>query len=601
MSRESETSTRRHGAVAAWFDPEAFSSGNRDWVLGSILVCAVIVVYQSAWNAGFIWDDDVYITRNTLLSAPDGLRRIWFSSESPSQYFPLTYTVFRMGYAIWGLNPAGYHWVNILLHAANALLVWRLLRRLDVSGAWLAAAIWALHPIQVESVAWVTELKNVLMCFFFLLTLRAWIWFVEEESGRRWNGYALALLLYALALFSKTTACTLPAALLLILWLKGRPIDRHRIAQIIPFAVFGIGMGLLTVWWERHHMGTQGEVFAMGMMDRILLACRAVWFYAGKLLWPVNLMFSYPRWTISTFDPLAYLWLVATVGCGVAIFYARRHVGRGVEVAAVFYVATLSPVLGFIMLYTFFYSFVADHYQYVASIGLIALVSAGIAGVANSFNRRNPWLAMVLCASVLLALGTLSWRQARIYLNVETLWTDTVQKNPNSWLAHNNLGNALTREGNVDKGIAHYERVLQIKPDYAQAHFNLGNALVQKGSLGEAIAHYQMALQIKPDYLRAESNLAFLLATSPQASLRNGHQAVELAQQANELVGGENSITLRALAAAYAEAGRFGDAVRSAQKAVELARAAGQPDLVTLLNGELKLYAAGLPFHQGSR
>ena len=191
-----------------------------DWLLGLALVAAVLLAFQPAWRGGFIWDDDVYVTNNPLLTAPDGLWRIWFSLDSPSQYFPLTYTSFYLERAFWGLNPAGYHWVNLLLHAANALLVWRLLGRLRVPGAWLAAGIFALHPVQVESVAWITERKNVLMAFFFLLTLLAWIEFIEEKTERPWRFYALALVCYALALFAKTTACTLPAALLLLLWLE---------------------------------------------------------------------------------------------------------------------------------------------------------------------------------------------------------------------------------------------------------------------------------------------------------------------------------------------------------------------------------------------
>ncbi|HXE43209.1 MAG TPA: glycosyltransferase family 39 protein, partial [Candidatus Baltobacteraceae bacterium] len=216
------------------------------WLLGLFLVLAVIFVYQPAWHAGFIWDDDLYVTNNMLLTAPDGLWRIWFTTDSPSQYFPLTYTVFRIEHALWGFNSMGYHWINILLHAVNAVLVWQLLRRLTIPGAWLAAAIFALHPVQAESVAWVTECKNVLMCFFFLLTLLCWVEFIKEPK-HQWRFYLGALILYALALFSKTTACTLPAALLLILWLKQKPISLSRWLQIIPFIVMGVGMGLLTI------------------------------------------------------------------------------------------------------------------------------------------------------------------------------------------------------------------------------------------------------------------------------------------------------------------------------------------------------------------
>jgi tetratricopeptide (TPR) repeat protein len=270
-------------------------------------------------------------------------------------------------------------------------------------------------------------------------------------------------------------------------------------------------------------------------------------------------------------------------------------------VAAAFYVATLSPVLGFIMLYTFFYTFVADHYQYVASIGPIALASAAIAGPVDSLKWKTSQVTLVLGAGVLMALGTLSWRQARVYRDAETIWADTLSKNAQSWLAHNNLGNVLVRQGNVDGAIAHYQTVLQIKPDYAVAEFNLGNAYAQEGREGEAITHFRFALQISPDYPRAESNLAFLLATSPDPSLRDGRQAVVLAERAVQALGEESPITLRALAAAYAEAGRFSDARRSARNAIELAQAAGQVDLAATLDAELKLYAEGIPFHRGSK
>ena len=269
---------------------------------GGLIVLLVFLAYLPALRGGFIWDDDAYVTNNPLLTAPDGLRRIWFTTDSPSQYFPLTYTVFRIEHSLWGFNPAGYHCVNILLHAINALLVWRLLKRLSVPGAWLAAALFALHPVQVESVAWITELKSILSLFFILLTLFCWVEFVGERSKRSW--YWLALVFYALALFSKTTACTLPAALLLILWLKAKPIGWRRLAQVVPFLAMGLGMGLLTVWWERFHQGTQGKLFSMGLLERLLVASHALWFYAGKLFWPVNLTFSYPRWAIEPADPL---------------------------------------------------------------------------------------------------------------------------------------------------------------------------------------------------------------------------------------------------------------------------------------------------------
>jgi tetratricopeptide (TPR) repeat protein len=574
------------------------SSWRHGWLFGLFLAAITLIAYGPAWHAGFIWDDDAYLTQNPLLTAPDGLRRIWFSLDLPSQYFPLTYTTFYVERALWGFNPAGYHLVNLLLHAANALLVWRVLARLRAPGAWLAAAIFALHPVQVESAAWITERKNVLMGFFFLLTLLAWIKFIHDQSKRPWRFYVLALLFYALALSAKTTACTLPAALLLILWLEKMPINWRRLAQVAPFVAMGIGMGLVTLWWERHHQGTQGKLFEIGLMERVLIASRALWFYAGKLLWPANLTFSYPRWTISASDPRAYGWVLATAALGVVIWRARRWTGRSVEVAAAFFVATLSPLLGFIMIYTFAYSFVADHYQYLACIGPIALAAAAMEMGLGRVAWGKSFLQPALCVALLMTLGTLTWRQCGMYANVEMLWQATLARNPDSWLAHNNLGTILRQKGRVDEAISHYQQALQIRPDNESVHFNLAKALYQKGQVDQAIAQFQWALQIQPADMEAQNNLAWCLATAPQASLRNGDKAVQLARQANELAGGKNPVILGTLAAAFAEAGQFGDAVRNAQKAIELARAAGWQDLAGKLNGELRRYEAGLPLHQ---
>lgn len=670
----------------------------RNGLLGLLLVLAVILVYQPVWHAGFIWDDDEYITKNKLLTAPDGLWRIWFSLDSPSQYFPLTYTAFRLEYALWGLNPTGYHWVNLVLHAANALLIWWLLRRLAVPGAWLAAAIWALHPVQVETVAWITELKNVLMCFCYVLTLHAWITFVGENSRRRWISYAMALVLFALALSAKTTACTLPAALLLILWWQKRPITRARVVQIIPFLAFGLAMGLVTMWWERFHIGTHGQQFSMGAMDRILVASHAIWFYAGKLIWPVNLTFSYPRWIINPANPLAYAWLVAIIALGVAIWRTRRYVGHGVGIAILFFVATLTPTLGFIMLYTFLYTFVADHYQYVASLGLIALAAAAFISWLSLLKPRLTWLKPVLCGGLLALLSILTWRQCGTYTSIETLWRTTISRNPGSWLAHFDLaaalvgkgqlaegvaqyqetlkinptyapahcglGIVLSQAGYLDAAIAQYEQALQINPDYEDAHINLGNALFQKGHMDEAIVQYrevlklnphraeahnnlgtalavegrsddaitefreaaqidprnaeawnnlgniflnqgrtdkavvpfQTALKIRPNYPQALNNLAWVLATAREPTQRDGHHAVELAEQANRLTNLGNPAFLRTLAAAYAEAGRFPEAVETSRQAGTLAEAQSNHTLASTLRDDLKLYQSGKPF-----
>jgi tetratricopeptide (TPR) repeat protein len=485
--------------------------GARDWLLAVALVLATVLAYHPVLRAGFIWDDDKYVTENPLLTAPDGLRRIWFSLESPSQYFPLTYTTFYFERLCWGVHPAGYHVLNLLLHAANALLAWRLLAWLRLPGAWLAAALFALHPVQVESVAWITERKNVLMGFFFLLSLLAWTRFIDEFTKRPWRFYGLALVLYALALSAKTTACTLPAALWLVLWLKKKPIGWRRWAQLAPFVALGIGMGLVTVLWERFHQGTQGAVFSISPLQRVLIASRALWFYAGKLLWPANLTFSYPRWSISASDPFAYGWLLAAAAMGWAIWRARRWAGRGVEVAAVYFAATLSPVLGFIMLWTFLYSFVADHYQYLACLGPLALAGAGFERGLGWVAKGTPLLKPMCCAVWLTILGALTCLQCRQYADAETLWSSTVARNPGSFLAQNNLGVILLNQGKTDEATRHLKMAVDIQPDFAEGQYDLGMALSQQGAVVQAIAHYRMALAIHSDFAEARNNLGIAL------------------------------------------------------------------------------------------
>jgi Flp pilus assembly protein TadD len=603
-----------------------------NWPFAFGLVVAILLAYHPVWLAGFIWDDDKYVTHNPLLTGPDPLRRIWFSLASPSQYFPLTFTAFYFERGLWGLNPAGYHRINLFLHAANALLVWRLLSRLRVPGAWLAAAIWALHPVQVETVAWVTELKNLLMTFFYLLSLLAWIRFIDGDAKALRRSYLLALIFYALALFAKTTACTLPVSLLLILWFKKMPITRRRLAQIAPFVVMGLAMGLVTIWWERNKMGARGPTFAIGPLERILIASHALWFYAGKLLWPANLTFSYPRWTISESNPAAYVWLLATAGLGLAIWRTRRRFGRSVEIAAIFFALTLAPVLGFIMLVTFRYTFVADHYQYLACLGPIALVSAGIQQNLDRLNSRKPFLQPVLCAALLALLGVLTWRQCRIYSNEETLWRATVARNPASWMGENNLGLILAQNGETDEAIAHLQKSLELNPDNAKARNNLANALALNGNAAEAIAQFRKSLEIDPrdpetlnnlgnilalsgnvseaigQFRRALviepnnpltlNNLAWWLATASDASLRSGAESVALAKKANQFSGGANPIILHTLAAAYAEAGRFIEASDTARLAEQLALEKKNDALARRLQQEIPRYETRLPMHE---
>jgi tetratricopeptide (TPR) repeat protein len=470
----------------------------RLWLQGVLLAAAVVLAYQPTWHAGFIWDDDVYVTHNRLLTAPDGLKRIWLSQDSPSQYFPLVYTVLRMERSVWGLAPGGYHWVNILLHATNALALWGLLRRLRLPAPWLAAALFALHPVQVESVAWVSELKNVLSLFFCLLTARAWVEFAEDRPGK-WRFYAAALLFQALALFAKTTACAWPAALLLVLWVQKKTISARRVGQIVPFFALGLIMGMVSIWWERHHQYAVGGAFAIGWMSRLLIASRALWFYASKLFWPAGLSFSYARWNINPADPLPYLWLAACVIAGTLI----AADGRGLKTAALYYAAMLAPLLGFISEYTFRYTFVADHYQYAASLGPLALAAA----VMERFFGRLGRTKVLIYACLLILLSVLTWRQCRNYADSETLWRATLESTPSSTIARNNLSHALLDKGRYEESIPLSRQVLAMSPNDPVAQNNLGLALLETGRVDESLSYFQGSIAAEPNAPNAWYNL----------------------------------------------------------------------------------------------
>jgi protein O-mannosyl-transferase len=533
------------------------SQGNRAslWLQAAILVAAVVLAYQPAWHAGFIWDDDVYVTHNRLLTAPDGLKRIWFSRDSPSQYFPLVYTAFRIERDAWGLAAGGYHWVNILLHAANALLLWALLRRLRLPAAWLATALFALHPVQVESVAWVTELKNVLSLFFCLLTAWAWLEFTEDRP-KAWRFYALALLLQALALLAKTTACTWPVALLLMLWMQRKPISVQRIWQIIPFFAMGLVMGLVSIWWERYHQYAVGDVFAIGWMSRLLIASHAVWFYLGKLFWPFGLSFSYERWQMGANNPLPYLWLGACIIAAVAI----GRDGRGLKAAALFYVVMLAPLLGFIMQYAFRYSFVADHYQYVAIIGPMVLAAAALEKILARFGQAK----ILIYAPLVVFLGFLTWRQCHHYADSESLWRATLATTPNSSIARNNLSQALLDKGKMDEAIALSSEVLATQPNDPVAENNLGFALLDKGQVRESISCFDKAIAARPNDPNPYYNLgrAWLKASRYENAITNFQTAVRLQP--------DFASAYCNLGYALLQSGRISDAISNYQQAIAL-------------------------------
>lgn len=480
--------------------------------LATVLVAAVLIAYLPALEAGFIWDDDDYVTANTALLSLDGLRRIWLEPGAVPQYYPLTFTTFWLEHGLFGLDPTGYHLVNVLLHALNALLFWRLLVVLEIPGAWLAAAIFALHPIQVESVAWITERKNVLSTALYLGAALSYLRF--SPPGRApgvgpMGGYAAALLLFAAALLSKTVTASLPAALFLVLWWRrGQPPWRD-LAWLAPLFALGLGGASITAWLERSHVGAIGAEWELSPAERVLVAGRALWFYAATLVWPRGLAFNYPRWQIDAGAWQQWLFPLAAAGVAMSLWLARRRLGTAPLFVLLLFAGTLVPALGFFDVYPMRYSFVADHFAYLATLAPIALAAA--AGTTAAA-RLGPATARSGAAVLLAGLALLTWRQAHVYENLDTLWHDTLAKNPTSWMAHNNLGVIALSRGDAETAGEHFSRALAARAGDPELHNNYGNALRSQGRIEEAIAQYEEALDLEPSYSVAMSNLAGALA-----------------------------------------------------------------------------------------
>lgn len=468
-------------------------------MIGAALVLIVLtgIAYAPAFRGDFVYDDTYYIRDNPFLKSADGLRRIWFTTEFPD-YFALSTTSFWLEWRLWGLRPLGYHVTNVVLQCVNALLLWLLLRRLKVPGAYFAALVFALHPINVESVAWISERKNLLSLLFALPTTLA---FLRWHDTRRRPWYAAALAAFALALLSKSAVVMLPVVLLLILWWRDKQVHRQDLIATIPFFALALVMGIVAMWFDWHH-SVAGEVVRNdSLLARLAGAGWIAWFYIGKMLWPTNQSVIYPRWQFQAHSILAWMPLFA-----LAVMCLLLRKRRGALVAVLCYLVLLFPFLGFFDISFMAYSYVADHWAYVALIPIIAGACAGAALLA----ARWRWVPAAACA-IVAVLGFGTWCRAHVWCDEETLWRDTLQENPTAWMAHNNLGNVLLSEGHVEAAAAEYRETVQLKPDYGNAHYNLGIVNFKRGEFEEAIRQFREAVRLKPRSAEAHNNLGAAL------------------------------------------------------------------------------------------
>ena len=593
------------------------------------LVAFTIAAYWPGWSAGFVWEDITHVVNNDTLRSFDGLIRIWTQLGATQQYYPLFYTVLWLQYQAFELTPLGYHVVGITLHAFNGVLLYQLLRRVSVGGAWFIAAIFALHPINVESAVFVTEQSNVLALTFYVLTLMVWSQAagltddLTPTTGRRAYGGCLAL--FVLSLLAKTITVTLPVVMALLVWWRHGRLSKRQLVQLAPFFVLALVFGLITIWIERTHLGAQGGQFNFSVLDRVLIAGRTAWFYVGKLLWPIDLSPVYAHWNVDPRDVGQWLFPIAA-GLSVALaFLWRATLGRGPISGIALYLVTLFPALGLID-YSFmrYAVFVGDHFQYIAGIAVIVLVVNGAMVLGRRFALARS-IAHSGGAMVLAMLAIATWQLSKIYEHPDRFWRYAVETRPDAYLAHNNYGAFLASTGRLSEALSQYSRALEIYPASPGVHVNMGTALASLGRVRDAISRfehaaellpsypkvytkmgnalelagrqsqavqrYQQALKNDPDDAVAINNLAWIFAVHPNLELRNAEKAVTLANRARDLVGDDVNI-LDTLAAAYAEAGEFRRAVEVIDQA--LASATTQAQRQLLADRKL-LYQSGTP------
>lgn len=627
------------------------------WVLAALTFLA----YWPSLRGGFVWDDLVLVLKNPLVTGEHNLINIWFAGD-----FSLSTVAMWFEHLLFGKNPLGYRVVNLALHIAGSLIFWRTLVRLDFRSSWVAALIFALHPVAVASVAWISELKNTLSLLLFLTSVYL---FIRSEnpphttaSGKRFSrDYLLSVLSFALALMAKTSTVALPVLLLLLAaWQRGRIASRD-VLRTSPHFALALVFGLMTIWFQTHQAIRAVVPQQENLFERILAAGTAVWFYAGKILLPINLSMIYPRWETNAITPATVLPLLALVVVILSLWFLRAKwpmARAGLFVLAAF-VFVLAPVLGLFDMYFMVFSRVSDHLAYLALLILPLLIAGGI------FALNNARLRIGAALLVLLPLGFLTYQRSAVFQSDESLWRDTIAKNPNAWNAHNNLACNLAERGDMDSAMRHFARSLELNPKNASAQRNYARALAMRGRFNEADAHFRAALDLKPgdadtlaehgdalaqdgrlteaaeryraaldvkptpalrlrlapllattgsteaaigqfrlvlheqpESVEALNNLAWILATTADAKLRDGAEAVRLAEQAWKLTQGKEATAFGTLAAAYAETGQFTNAMIAVQQAIRLAQSSGNVRYAQLNQQLAQFYRAGRPYHE---
>lgn len=478
-----------------------------------LIAAAVFWIFSPAFLGGWLWDDDFYLYQNALLNDPARLWKIWFVPGSLIEYYPIEASVQAIQWQLWGNETLGYHLTNVVLHIIGALLFWRLLDKFGLKFAWLGGLLFAIHPVVVESVAWISELKNVLSLPPFLLAMCYWI---DYDEHKRPRDYLLALGLFLVAMLCKISMAPFPVVILLYAWWKRGRIGWNDVKASAPFLVISLALGATTIlvgiWFREAHLQPTDPAVIGGFLSRLALAGLSISFYFCNCIWPVGLLPNYPKWPVNPPSLWQFFPWPIFIGLFVWFWIRRESWGRHLLLGLGFFLLNILPFAGFQSATYMESTWVMDHFLYLPMLGVLGLVIAGLetANQRLSSSQRPALLGLMTVVMALLAFES-HWYAGK-FVSQEALWSYTVEHNPGAFLAHNNLGNELFKTGRVSEAIEQYQEALRINPHMAEAHINLGMALNLEGKKEEAIEQYERALKINAHFAMAHVDLGNTLS-----------------------------------------------------------------------------------------
>jgi tetratricopeptide (TPR) repeat protein len=607
---------------------------NRCWqtvgICLSLAVLTWLVFGQTLWHDFINYDDPRYVYENTKITGGLSISGIaWaFTHIHSLNWHPLTTISHMLDCQLYALRAGWHHFTNVFLHTLAAMLLFLALQQMT-GAVWRSAfvtAVFAIHPLRVESVAWIAERKDVLSGVFFMLTLLAYMYYAHVPRVR---GYLLVVFLFACGLMCKPMLVTLPFVLLLLdYW----PLDRmkgqlgNRVAEKIPLIALSAVSSVITFLVQK---GAVGRTEELPILERINNAIVSYVLYIWQMLWPVNLAVFYPHpenrlplWEII----FSLVLLICITAVAIAVRKKRPYLVTG----WLWYLGMLVPVIGLVQVG---WQGRADRYTYLPQIGLYIAATWAVTDLTALYRHQRAILSTAAIV-VIAALSCCAWVQTSYWRDSETLFRHALAVTTNNDVAENNLGIVFLGQGKLDEAISllqtavdlrpenspahenlakaflqkgqvagaliHYRKLLELQPDNIEVHNIVGTVLTQQGRVGEGVEEWQKVLAIQPDNGNAMSNLAWVFATSPDQSLRDGPKAVELAEQAIRISGGRIPILFRTLAAAYAESGEFSKAIQTAQQGIELANSQGNSGLATELQGNIAVYQDQRPLRDPS-